>query len=105
MLVNVTKESFKKEVTSSTRLVIVDLYAPWCGPCKLLAPALSEIAEKHADAVKVVKVNVDEEESLAVNLGVTSIPTVLFFKNGKRVFSFVGTRSASEIETMIKRLS
>lgn len=103
MIISVNKSNFKEEVISSDKLVLVDLYATWCGPCKALAPLLEEISEKYAEKIKVVKVNVDEEESLAVRFGVASIPTVIFFKNGQTVASFVGFKGISEIEKIANK--
>ncbi len=103
MIISVNKSNFKEEVISSDKLVLVDLYATWCGPCKALAPLLEEISEKYAEKIKVVKVNVDEEESLAVRFGVASIPTVIFFKNGQTVASFVGFKGISEIEKIVNK--
>lgn len=104
MVIDVKKSNFQEEVISADKLVLVDLYATWCAPCKALAPVLEELADKYADKIKVVKVNVDEEESIAAKLGIASIPTVIFFKNGQTAASFVGLRSASEIEKMIEKL-
>ncbi len=104
MVIDVKRSNFQKEVISADKLVLVDLYATWCAPCKALAPVLEELADKYADKIKVVKVNVDEEESIAAKLGIASIPTVIFFKNGQTAASFVGLRSASEIEKMIEKL-
>lgn len=104
MVIDVKKSNFQEEVISADKLVLVDLYATWCAPCKALAPVLEELADKYADKIKVVKVNVDEEESIAVKFGIASIPTVIFFKNGQTAASFVGLRSASEIEKMIEKL-
>lgn len=104
MVIDVKKSNFQEEVISADKLVLVDLYATWCTPCKALAPVLEELAEKYADKIKVVKVNVGEEESIAAKLGIASIPTVIFFKNGQTAASFVGLRSASEIEKMIEKL-
>ena len=104
MVIDVKKSNFQEEVISADKLAIVDLYATWCNPCKALAPVLEELADKYADKIKVVKVNVDEEESIAAKLGIASIPTVIFFKNGQTAASFVGLRSASEIEKMIEKL-
>lgn len=103
MIISVNKSNFKEEVISSDKLVLVDLYATWCGPCKALAPLLEEISEKYAEKIKVVKVNVDEEESLVVRFGVASIPTVIFFKNGQTVASFVGFKGISEIEKIVNK--
>ena len=104
MVIDVKKSNFQEEVISADKLVLVDLYATWCAPCKALAPVLEELADKYADKIKVVKVNVDEEESIAARFGIASIPTVIFFKNGQTAASFVGLRSASEIEKMIEKL-
>lgn len=104
MIIDVNKSNFQEEVISTDKLVLVDLYATWCTPCKALAPVLEELADKYADKIKVVKVNVDEEESIAAKFGIASIPTVIFFKNGQTAASFVGLRSASEIEKMIEKL-
>ena len=102
-MLEVGKNSFQKEVISSDKLVLVDLYATWCGPCKALAPILEDLEKKYDGKVKAVKINVDEEESLAVKLGVISVPTVVFYKNGKTVASFVGVRSASKIGKIIEK--
>lgn len=104
MVIDVKKSNFQEEVISADKLVLVDLYATWCTPCKALAPVLEELADKYADKIKVVKVNVDEEGSIAAKFGIASIPTVIFFKNGQTAASFVGLRSASEIEKMIEKL-
>ena len=104
MVIDVKKSNFQEEVISADKLVLVDLYATWCSPCKALAPVLEELAYKYAGKIKVVKVNVDDEESIAAKLGIASIPTVIFFKNGQTAASFVGLRSASEIEKMIEKL-
>ena len=103
MVSEVKRSNLKEEVILSDKLVLVDLYAPWCGPCRALAPVLEEIAEKYQDKVKVVKVNVDEEESIAQRFGVMSIPTVIFFRDGKAVASFVGLKSPSEIESIVEK--
>jgi thioredoxin 1 len=82
---------FEREVVKSDKLTIVDFWAEWCGPCKAVAPLLDEIAKELADKVKIVKVNVDEEQQLAQQYGIYNIPTLLFFKNGKVVEQVVGT--------------
>ena len=104
MVIDVKKSNFQEEVISADKLVLVDLYATWCTPCKALAPVLEELADKYADKIKVVKVNVDEEESIAVKFGIASIPTVIFFKNGQTAASLVGLRTSLEIEKMIEKL-
>ena len=103
MIIDANKSNFQEEVISADKLVLVDLYATWCTPCKALAPVLEELADKYADKIKVVKVNVDEEENIAAKFGIASIPTVIFFKHGQNAASFVGLRSASEIEKMIEK--
>ena len=104
MVIDVKKSNFQEEVISADKLVLVELYATWCAPCKALAPVLEELADKYADKIKVVKVNVDEEESIAAKFGIASIPTVIFFKNGQTAASLVGLRTSLEIEKMIEKL-
>ena len=104
MVIDVKRSNFQEEVISADKLVLVDLYATWCAPCKALAPVLEELADKYADKIKVVKVNVDEEESIAVKFGIASIPTVIFFKNGQTAASLVGLRTSLEIDKMIEKL-
>ena len=104
MVIDVKRSNFQEEVISADKLVLVDLYATWCAPCKALAPVLEELADKYADKIKVVKVNVDEEESIAAKFGIVSIPTVIFFKNGQNAASLVGLRTSLEIEKMIEKL-
>lgn len=99
--VNVTKQNFNQEVVEADKTVIVDFWATWCGPCQMLAPVLSQIAEERKDIVKVCKVNVDEEQDLAMEFNIMSIPTLVIFKNGKPVKTIVGFHSKSEIENII----
>ena len=79
----VSKESFEAEVLKSDIPVLVDFYADWCGPCKMLAPTMEEIEKENAGKIKVVKVNIDEEEEIAVKYRISVIPTILCFKNGE----------------------
>ena len=87
-----TSRSFDSEVLNSDKPVLVDFWASWCGPCRMLAPVLAEIAREREGSVKVAKVNIDEEPALADRFRVSSIPTVLVFKDGKIVNSSVGFR-------------
>jgi thioredoxin 1 len=89
----VTASSFENEVLKSSKTVIVDFWAEWCGPCKMLAPLLDEIATEQGDKVKIVKVNVDQEQSLAQKYNISSIPTLLFFKGGQVKEQVVGLQS------------
>ena len=84
------------------KLLVVDYFATWCGPCKKLSPTLDEVSEEFGDRVNIVKVDVDESEDLAMTYGIRSVPTVLFFKNGQQVDKFVGALPKSEIVSKIE---
>lgn len=99
--VKLTSENFESEVLNSSDTVLVDFYADWCGPCKMLAPLIEEIAEEYRGRIKVGKINVDEERDLANRYQIVSIPTLLLFKQGKIVKTSVGFRSKSELEEMV----
>ncbi len=86
----VTDASFKGEVLESDVPVLVDFWAPWCGPCRMVAPVVEEIAEQYQGQVKVVKLNTDENPQIASNYGIRSIPTLMIFKDGQRVDMVVG---------------
>ena len=95
--IQVTEQNFEAEVIQSTLPVIVDFYADWCGPCKMIAPALEEIAGDLAGRVKVAKVNVDEQSALAQRYHVQSLPTLLYFQNGEVVNQTIGATSKKNI--------
>ena len=97
----ITSENFEREVLNSDKPVLIDFWAPWCGPCRMLSPTISEIAEEYKDKVKVGKVNVDEEGELAAMFRVSSIPLLVVMKNGKVVNSTVGVRPKSQIVGML----
>lgn len=99
--INLTNKNFEEEVLKSEIPVLVDFFATWCGPCKMIAPVISEIAENNKGKVKVGKVNVDEENELAMKYQISSIPTLVLFKEGKIAKTKVGLSSKSEIEDMI----
>ncbi len=98
--ITVTVSNFEQEVLASGKPVLVDFWATWCGPCKMLAPVLREFAEEHPE-VKVGKVNVDEEMALASHFGVSSIPTLILFRGGRAVKTSVGFVPKSQIEALI----
>ncbi len=100
--VKVTKDNFEEVVLKSDIPVLVDFWASWCGPCRMIAPILSEIAEENEGKVLIAKVNVDEEEELAVKFRVMSIPMILAFKNGQVVNQMIGYRPKADVLAMIQ---
>ena len=100
--IKITSSNFESEVLNAKTPVIVDFWAPWCGPCRMIAPILAEIAEENEGAVTVGKINVDEEPQLAAQFGIASIPTLLVFKNGEIVQKSVGVKPKAQIEAMFK---
>lgn len=100
-VLSVNKNSFAQEVINSDKTVLVDFWASWCGPCRMLSPIVDEIAEEHPE-IKVCKVNVDDEPELAQSFQIMSIPSLMVFKDGKVVANSVGLRPKAEIEAMIK---
>lgn len=98
----VTEENFDKEVLLSKEPVLVDFWATWCGPCKMLSPIIAEIAEEKQGLVKVCKVNVDDARQLAIDYGVSSIPTVMVFQNGEIKATSVGYRPKEELEALLQ---
>ena len=97
----ITSENFEREVLNSDKPVLIDFWAPWCGPCRMLSPTIAEIAEEYKDKVKVGKVNVDEEGELASMFRVSSIPMLVVMKNGKVVNTTVGVRPKNQIVGML----
>jgi thioredoxin 1 len=97
----ITSENFEREVLQSNKPVLIDFWAPWCGPCRMLSPTISEIAEEYKDSVKVGKVNVDEQGELAAMFGVSSIPMLVVVKDGKITNSSVGVRPKDQIVNML----
>lgn len=101
MIINVTRENFQTEVLNSEKTVLIDFYADWCGPCKMLSRVVEQFASENEN-VKVVKINVDDEQDLAVEYGVMSIPTLVVIKNGQEVNRSVGLVSKDEIVNIVK---
>ncbi|MCM1180869.1 MAG: thioredoxin [Clostridium sp.] len=98
--INITADIFEQEVLKAEQTVLVDFWADWCGPCKMLGPIIDQIADEHPE-VKVCKVNVDKEPSLAIDYKVVNIPNLLVFKNGEKVNQAIGVHSKSDIEAML----
>ncbi len=104
MAINLTKSEFEKVVMSGSGLVLVDFWAAWCGPCKMVAPIIDKLSEEYEGKVKVCKVNVDEESALASEFAVVSIPTIIIFKNGKPVEKVIGARSFDDFCDILDNL-
>ena len=96
-IVNLNDANFEKEITQNDQTVLVDFWAPWCGPCKMISPMLDEIATEKAGSVKVAKVNVDENQNLSVKYNVRAIPALLFFKNGQLRDQVIGMTSKKDL--------
>ena len=99
-VITLTKENFEQEVLRSDKPVLVDFWASWCGPCRMVSPIVDELAEERSD-IKVGKVNVDEQQMLAAQFSVMSIPTLLVFKNGQVVNQAVGARPKQQILALL----
>ena len=101
-VINVTNDNFENEVLKSDKKVLIDFWASWCGPCKMLAPIIDQIAEENPE-IKVCKVNVDEEQELAMEFKVMSIPSLFVLENGKIINQSVGVQSKSQILELLNK--
>ena len=98
----ITRENFENEVMKSNIPVLIDFWAPWCGPCRMMGPIIEQLAEEYEGKARVGKVNVDEEGELSQAFGVMSIPTIVLVKDGKVVRQAVGARPKAEVEAMLQ---
>jgi thioredoxin 1 len=98
-----TDDNFEGEVLKSDKPVLIDFWAPWCGPCKAIGPVVEDLAEKFKDSVKIMKLNVDENQKTAVNYGVRSIPTLILFKEGKVLDTLIGLVPKERLEDFVKK--
>lgn len=97
-VLNITSDNYENEVLKSDKQVLIDFYADWCGPCKMMSPIIDKIAEELGETVKVGKINVDENQDLAMEYGIMSIPTIIILKNGEVKNTFVGVTDKNEIK-------
>jgi thioredoxin 1 len=100
-----TQENFPNEVLQSTTPVLVDFWAEWCGPCKMIAPILGELADEYEGRVKIAKVNIDEQQGLAAEYGIRAIPTLLLFDKGQVADQIVGLRSKRDLKASFDRVA
>ncbi len=101
--VQVTDSSFKQDVLDSNVPVLVDFWAPWCGPCRMVAPVVDEIAQQYEGQIKVVKLNTDENPNVASQYGIRSIPTLMIFKDGQKVDMVVGAVPKTTLATTLEK--
>jgi thioredoxin 1 len=104
-IVTATEANFNDEVLKSTTPVLVDFWAEWCGPCKMLGPLLDELATEYNGKVKIAKVNIDDHQSLAAQYRVTAIPTLLVFKNGQVMEQMVGAKTKRDLKASLDRVA
>ena len=105
LIVTLTQDNFQQQVLQSTTPVLVDFWAEWCGPCKMIAPLLDELADEYEGKVKIGKVNVDEHQGLAAEYGVRAIPTLLLIKNGQVAEQMVGAKSKRDLKASFDKIA
>jgi thioredoxin 1 len=104
LIVTLTQENFAKQVLESPASVLVDFWAEWCGPCKMIAPLLDELADEYDGKVKIGKVNIDEQQALAAQYGIRAIPTLLLFNKGQVAEQMVGAKSKRDLKASLDRI-
>jgi len=104
MAIELNSENFKEITSQNEKLIMVDFWAPWCSPCKIIGPIVEELAKDYKDKATIAKLNVDENREIAAQLGIRNIPTILFFKNNEVVDKVVGMNSKSALENKINSL-
>lgn len=102
-VVEVNDAAFEEEVIKSKLPVLVDFWAPWCGPCRMIAPIVEEIAESYAGRLKVAKLNVDNNQETTMKFGIRSIPTLILFKDGRAIDQIIGAVPKSQLENLVKK--
>ena len=105
LIVTLTQDNFAQQVLQSPVPVLVDFWAEWCGPCKMIAPLLDELADEYDGKVKIGKVNIDEQQTLAAEYGIRAIPTLLLFSKGQVADQIVGARSKRDFKTSLDRVA
>ena len=105
LIVNLTQENFAEQVLQSAAPVLVDFWAEWCGPCKMIAPVLDELAEEFEGRARIGKVNIDEQQALAAEYGIRAIPTLLVFSKGQVAEQIVGARSKRDFKASLDRVA
>lgn len=104
-IINLTQDNFSKEVLESSTPILVDFWAEWCGPCKMIAPVLDELAQEYDGRIKIGKVNIDNEQGLAAEYGVRAIPTLLLFQKGQVAEQIVGLKSKRDLKTSFDKVA
>lgn len=104
MMVHITQDNFEQEIMKASKPVVIDAYATWCGPCKMMEPSFDELARVHGEKYIFAKLNVDDERQIAIQFGVTSVPTFIFLKQGKLISQEIGYMNQEELEEKISSI-